>query len=323
MSTRHFSLVTPYRCLALPQLPVFAYTAAMWFFYATLTAFCWALINILDSILVHHYEKKPMALMWSQSMWSLPILLILSQMLPLESTWIPLLLAFGVIGYFGDVWFFHVLEHVDVSISNLAWALLSLFLAFAGFLFFGESWTLLQTLGALLTVIGTLVLLLFHQHVDIRHSIFLVVSLSLLYVPFYVMKKAAVDGGQNPAAVFFWLVLAREITSFSLPFFFPSVRRTAITAIRASWSFSLINACVIVTFFAAEYFGTLAYASGSLSLVAIVNNVQPFFVLGLAAFCSWFMPKRVPRELLSRQSVWIKICTFLVVFLGLALLVLH
>ncbi|MEQ1849460.1 MAG: EamA family transporter [Candidatus Peribacteraceae bacterium] len=295
----------------------------MWFLFAVLAAFCWALINVLDSILVHNYEKRPMALMWSQSMWSLPILLILSQLLPLESTWIPVLLLFGVIGYVGDVWFFHVLEHVDVSVSNLAWALLSLFLAFAGFLLFGESWTMLQTVGALLTVLGTLLLILFHQHINLKHAVFLILSLSLLYVPFYVMKKAAVDGGQHPAAVFFWLVLAREITSFSLPLLFPSVRRTAIKAIRANWSFSAINACVIVTFFAAEYFGTLAYASGDLSLVAIANNVQPFFVLALAGLFNWLMPRRVPKELLSRQSVWIKLCTFFVVFLGLALLALH
>lgn len=295
----------------------------MWFVYATISAFAWALINVLDSILVHHYEKRPLVLMWSQSIWSLPILLVISQFLPLETTWVSVLLLFGIIGYVGDVWFFHVLEHVDVSVSNLAWALLSLFLAFAGFLFFGESWTTLQTIGAVLTVSGTLVLILFHQHVDLRHAVFLILSLSMLYVPFYIMKKAAVDAGEHPGAVFFWLVFARELTSFTLPLFFPSVRRQAVATIRSSVSFSVINAVVILSFFAAEFFGTLAYAAGPLSLVAIANNVQPFFVLALAGLCLWLMPARVPKELLSRQSVTIKLGTFSIVFLGLALLALH
>lgn len=295
----------------------------MWFFFAVLTAFCWALINVLDSILVHNYEKKPMALMWSQSWFSIPILIVLAEIVPLQSDWIYILLLFGVIGYIGDLWFFHVLDHVDVSVSNLAWAFLSVFLALSGFLLFGEMWTPLQTLGAILIVAATLFLCVFHQHINFRHAMMLILSLSLIYLPFYIVKKVALDAGEPPATVFFWLILSRELCSFTTPFFFPTVRRTALRAIRSNWSFSVINCIVILSFFGAEYFGALSYALGPLSLVAIANNVQPFFVLGLAGMFVWLLPRRLPRELLTRQSITVKLGTFLVVFAGLALLTLH
>lgn len=292
----------------------------MWFTYAILVAFCWAVINVLDSILVHNYEKKPMALMWSQSMFSLPILLVLSQIVPLETSWLWILLLFGIIGYVGDLWFFHVLEHVDVSVSNLAWALLSLFLALAGFLIFQDTWSTYQTIGGLLVISGTLCLSFFHQHLNLKHALFLILSLSLVYVPFYVVKMMAIKAGELPVTVFFWMVLAREVSSFSLPFAFRTVRTTAFKAIRSSWHFSLINLIVILSFFLAEYMGALSYALGPLSLVAITNNVQPFFVLGLAGLCAWLIPTRMPKELLTAQSVWVKLASFLIVFTGLAFL---
>jgi len=292
----------------------------MWFLFAVLSAFCWAMINVLDSVLVHNYEKRPMALMWSQSLWSVPALLVLSQFIPLQSEWITVLIAFGVVGFIGDLWFFHVLEHVDVSVSNLAWALLSVFLAIAGFVIFGDVWTPHQTIGALLIIGATLFLCFFHQRINVAHVLWLIGSLSLIYLPFYIIKKMALDDGESPATVFFWLILSRELCAFTCPLFVRSARTAALNAIRSHHSFSAINAVVIASFFGAEYFGAVAYASGPLSLVAIANNVQPFMVLALAALFVVVFPRRMPRELFTRQSVTIKLGTFLVVFMGLAFL---
>jgi len=292
----------------------------MWFLFAILTALCWALINVLDSVLVHNYEKKPMSLMWSQSMMSLPILFVLSFFVPLETEWLWILLLFGIIGYVGDLWFFHVLSHVDVSVSNLAWALLSLFLALTGLLLLGESWEIHHVIGAVLIISGTLLLTFFHQHLNLTHVIWLITSLAVIYLPFYVVKKIALDAGELPSTVFFWMVLSREVSSFSLPFAFPHARRIAMTAIRSTWKFSAINICVIISFFLAEYFGALSYSLGPLSLVAITNNVQPFMVIGIVLVCLRLFPRAMPKELLTRQSLQIKLASFLIVFLGLAFL---
>ncbi len=290
----------------------------MWLFYVLLSTFAWALINVLDSSLVHNHEKKPMALMWSQSFFSLPILAVLAFILPLPTSWLPILLIFGIVGYAGDLWFFHVLEHVDVSITNIAWSILSLLLVASGFLLFGETWSILQTVGAALVISGALILSLYHQKVDLPRMLWLLTSLALLYLPYYIVKKMAIDDGVYPATVFFWMLFGREIFSFSLPWAFPKVRRIAQTAMRESWHFMGMNAAVITCFFLAEFFGALAYTTGPLSLVAIVSNIQPFIVIGLASLVAIFVPSKAPKELLSRQSVKLKLLCFLIVFAGLA-----
>ena len=178
----------------------------------------------------------------------------------------------------------------------------------------------MQSVGAVLIISGSLILSFYHQKVDLYRMLWLVTSLALLYLPYYIVKKMAIDDGVNPATVFFWMIFAREIFSFSLPWFFPKVRHIAINTMRMSWHFMAINAAVIVCFFLAEYAGTLAYKHGPLSLVAIVSNIQPFMVMGLAGLVVFFVPSKAPKELLTRQSVKLKILCFLIVFTGLALI---
>lgn len=60
----------------------------------------------------------------------------------------------------------------------------------------------------------------------------------------------------------------------------------------------------------------------SASLVSVVGNAQPFIVL----FFAWLMvriaPLSAPKELLTKQSVTVKIVSFTIVYSGLALIAL-
>lgn len=258
--------------------------------------------------------------MWSQALVSIPFLLVLAFVQPLENTWIPILLFSGILGYVGDLWFFHVLEHVDVSVSNIAWFIVSLLLAFSGLLFFGESWGFSQFIGALLVIVGALTLSFYHQKINLRHTLKLILILALLYFPYYLLKKIAIEHDQTPFSVFFWMIAGREMIAFSVPWFFPEVRKAAFLTMADSRHFMWMNAAVISAFFFAEYTGALAYASGPLSLVTIAGNVQPFFVLGLAGLVLRFAPSKAAKELFTRQSIQLKLSCFILVFLGLALL---
>ncbi len=292
----------------------------MWLLWSLLGVFFWAVVNVLDSVLVHRFTKHPFALMWSQSFVSIPILIVLAFFLPLDIPWIPLLFLFGMTSYAGDVWFFVTLKHVDVSVSNIAWSLLSLLLALSGVLFFHETWGLFQFFGAILIISGVLFLSCFHHTKQIRKTIGFVAMLALLYLPFYIVKKFAIDHGIQPASVFFWMLAGRELTSFSLPWFFPTIRRVAFAAFRESSNFFIVNFFVILSFFLAEYFGALAYQSGDLSLVAITANLQAFVVIALAWVLVKVFPHSPAKELLTTQSVIVKVISFSLVFIGLALL---
>lgn len=292
----------------------------MWILWTLLSVSAWAIVNVLDSVLVHRFERHPLALMWSQSLVSVPTIAFLSFFVPVATPWAGFLFLFGIIGYLGDVWFFHVLRHVDVSVSNIAWSILSLFLAIAGFFLFHEAWGSLQTVGAVLILGGTLLVSGLHTGVRMRHMLLLVCILASLYLPYYVAKKFAIDAGVLPLTVFFWMLAGRETLSFSTPLFFPRVRQAATRAMRASRSFMVVNASVIGLFLLAEFFGVLAYRSGPLSLVAITSNIQPFLVMALAWLIVRYRPTHAAKELLSKQSVAVKLASFSLVFLGLAFL---
>jgi drug/metabolite transporter (DMT)-like permease len=292
----------------------------MWLFFVLLGAAGWASVNVLDSVLVNRYEKSPMRLMWGQSFFSVPFLILLALTCDVATSWHWILLAFGIIAYVGDLWFFHVLEHVDVSVTNVAWSILSLFLSVAGFFMFKESWTLLQSVGAVLIVVGSLTLSLHNRHINAKSTLMLVTVLACIYLPYYIMKKTAIDAGIAPLTVFFWMILGRETLAFVLGWILPSIRRPTLALVKKMPSFSVINALVITSFIIGEFAGALAYARGPISLGSMISNVQPFMVIGFAWLLNRFLPSYTPKELLSRQSVILKAICFSVVFVGLALL---
>src|SRR3989344_6807264 len=127
----------------------------MWLLFAFLSTLMWALVNVLDSLIVRNYEKNPFVLMWCQSFFSIVFLAVFPLFVPVQfSSWTLSLMLFGAIGFIGDLWFFRVLRSADVSVTNAAWAILSIFLSIAGFLVFQESWTISQSAGSALVIGG-------------------------------------------------------------------------------------------------------------------------------------------------------------------------
>ena len=295
----------------------------MWLPFVLSSTLCWSLVNVLDSLLVHRYEKFPLVLQWSQALFSMPVLIVLFFTLDLKTSWTSLLFFFGMFIWLGDMWFFYVLSKLDVSVTNAAWPILSIFLSISGFVFFQESWTAVQCFGAAMILSGTFLLCLYHQHISLLRTLGLLASLALLHTPYYIVKKAALSDGQSVAAVLVWMMLGREVLSFSVPWIFPPVRRRIIPLLKKiDLRYFLLNASVIAFFFLAEYFGARAFASGPLSLVSVVTDIQPFVVIGLAWVTSRTAPAYAPRELLTAQSVGIKLLSFSIAFAGLALLAL-
>lgn len=294
----------------------------MWFWFQLSSLVCWSFINVFDSLLVHHYHRHPMVLGWNQSYWSLLILLLLVLLFGIPvSAWMAPLLVAGMVAYMGDVVFWRTLDLIDVSVTTIAWALLSLFLAIGGFVLFHESWTLLHTVGAVLALSGVGLLSLWHRKITSIRALLLLPLLALLYTPFYILQKSVLLQGDTVFAAFFWLILGRETTSFVLPWVVPSFRRQVIAYMpKLTLRFHALNAVVIAFFFGASYLTTLAYARGPISLVAMISNLQPFLVLFLAWMFVRLWPRKAPRELLTTQSVQVKLGSFAIVFLGLALL---
>lgn len=296
----------------------------MWLVFNLASVLLWSVVNILDSLLVRHYTKRPIVLSWVQSCFSVLLLGALAIVHPPHATaWIVVFLLGGIAGYLGDLLFWVSLDRIDVSVINLAWAFHALFLSLIGFAAFGEHWTLLQGVGALCVLCSVMFLSVRDRSILRWSSLFLLVGIAALYTPFYAVQKAGLAGGADFFAVLFWPVFGREVSAFLFPWLLPSARRDIRAAARGDACFFTLNGIVIALFFGGLYCSTRAFQVGTLSLVSIVSNAQPFFVLGLAWLCSAAFPRFAPRELLGARALWVKISAFAGVFVGLALLALY
>jgi drug/metabolite transporter (DMT)-like permease len=293
----------------------------MWLPFALASVFVWAMVNVLDSVIVAHYEQRPMILSWNQSLFSVSALLLFALAFRPQTHWFfPLLLA-GICGYGGDLLFWRALARIDVSVINLAWAFQAVILSITGFLLFAEHWTLLQTAGTCCVLGSILFLSGGRRHLLAWPALILLCCIALLYAPFYAVQKAALLHGIHFTSVFFWPLVGREGAAFFVPLLLPRTR----AIIRQTWRgrpplFHGLNAAVIALFFGGLYCSTRAFAAGPLSLVSIAANIQPFVVLALAGIWVLLLPRFAPRELLGSQAVWVKVAGFTGVFLGLALL---
>lgn len=293
----------------------------MWFPLTLASAFCWAWVSVFDSALVRQYEKHPLVLLWSQSLFTMPILLVLASLIDIRTPWWPVLAVGGLFAYLGDIFFFLMLDRIDASVANAAWSFLAIFLSVAGFLLFGESWSLQQASGALLILGGALFLALRHAHILHPKGMLLLLGNAVFYLPFLVARKAALLDHQSVGAVFFWALICRETVSCFGGMLIPSLRRQTFSLVtRVPGRFFLGGFIVVALFFLGEYFGTLAYAAGPVSLISIVGNSQLFLVILFGWLAYRLFPSFAPKELLDTHSVRAKLFSFTLVFAGLALL---
>jgi multidrug transporter EmrE-like cation transporter len=293
----------------------------MWFPLTILSAFLWAVINVGHSTIVARYHKTPWILMWVQTCLSMVFLMLIALHGSVSTSWMGLLFLVGLLAYVGDLFFFWILDRLDVSVVNAAWAIGSLALSIVGFTFFHEAWSPSQFLGSLLIIGGVLFLSFFHAHVTFRSTIVMLVGLALCYLPLAVVRKAAMLAGQPVLPVLFWLILGRDLVGFLFPLFSKQKRTSMFNVLsRCPPTFYILSALTLCSFYGAELVMTLAYRVGPVSLISIVGNIQPFFVLALGAFLLRYLPSFAPKEFFSLRSTSIKLLSFSIVFLGLALL---
>ncbi len=293
----------------------------MWFSLTILSAFFWAVINVGNSILVAKYHKNHFFLNWTQTFFSTVILLGIALTHDVSTPWVPILLPCAVIAYIGDVFFLWILDRLDISVVNAAWAILAIFMSLAGFLLFHEIWTPLQFVGASFVLIGVLIISFFHAHISFPRTLLLLGTLALLYVPSYVARKAALNAGEHIVPVVFWLIFGRDVFGFLWPTLHPTRRREFLRILPTCRpSYFLLAFLVVACFFLAEYSLAVAYSTGPVSLISVTGNVQPFFVIFLAGLTVRFVPSHAPKELFTLRSTGIKLASFLIVFFGLALL---
>ncbi len=291
----------------------------MWFFYALIATVAFALVNVVDSMIVEHMEAHPLRNQWCQSFGGVLMLSAAAPFLSLNITWMTPLLIAGAVGVLADLLFLYTIHHIDVSLVNIAWALQALIITAMALVFFHEHWTSYESIGAVI-ILGTIVVLsLSHAQFSWR-AVALLGGIALLNAQYYLLQKYVLLQGADIVSAAYWGLAGREVCSFLIPWLIPSFRGQLAPLRDKKLPFFVMMAAAASLFFFAITMATFSYQAGPASLVSVVSNVQPFFVIGLAWVFSILTPRFAPKEELSRASVTAKIVAFISVFFGLALL---
>lgn len=280
-------------------------------------------MNVVDSLLVRHYQKNPFVLGWFLSGISLAMLFLVTVFADIASPQMWWILLAGVTGWIGDLVFYRTIRELDVSIANIGWSIMAILMGIAGFFLFDERWSAYQLMGAALVIGGIVFLSLWHRKIENPKSLLWLVALGSSYVPFYIFQKEFLLQGVPLVPVFFWMFIGREVTTMAIPLLIPSLRRNIIGyASEAPLSFYLWSTLAIFLFMVGNFLTSAAFAVGPASLISVVGNAQPFIVLFFAWILVRIAPRTAPKELLTKQSVTVKIVSFGIVFSGLALIAL-
>ena len=296
----------------------------MWLFFALLAVSFWALDNVVSSILVKCYEKNEIVLSWTVGVLHLFFLFVLViffwPKLIIDPYWIVIFFLVGAFSYTGWILFYYVLKHVDVSVTNAAWAMLAIFVSIGGIVFFHETWSITQTVGIVLALSGVFILSYWHRHVSVRRTLFLLSILGLINALFFLVQKAALLSGINTFAVFLYPFATASIVAIIFPVF--TKHRSAVIKRCKNLNFWYLFLCSFIAIISTVGFYSMvkAYSLGPASIVVMAENIQPFIVIFFAFIATRLFPKYAPRELLTTQSVQVKLVSFCIVFVGLALL---
>ena len=301
-----------------------AYTPRMWIVFSLLSSASWASTNIVDSILVHRYEKHPQVLMWFVGVIRIATLIVFALLFPIFTEQWYLAFAAGMIIYTVAVFYLYILRSVDTSITQSAWAIESIYVSIFGFFVLAERWSVIQSIGAVLILLGVFGLCYWHRSISVKRSLFYLCLLALMTAPSDIILKYTLDHGSPYVQTLFWYICGTSCFAAIAPLFRPAtckqIRHVLATAPVHFYTFNVYNITISMVGFATM---VKAFALGPLSLVTIATNIQPFLVILFSGLLMRTRLIHIPNELLSKQSIGVKLACFTLSFTGLALLVVN
>ena len=294
---------------------------AMWLVFALAAPAFFGATNVFGSLFMNRYERHPIVYLFYEGILMWIPLLLLPLFVDVRSSWMGMMLLATFVAYIGELFYFYVLGRIDVSVVNACWAVLTILVSIGGYLLFAERWSLLQTIGASLILSGVFFLSYWHRHVSVLRTMCLFFAVGIFFLPMILVQKAALEQGAGVLSVTYWSIAGRNIPNVIVPLFRAEWREGVLSLYRRTGvDFLLLVSSSILVWFLGVYCSVYAFELGYISLVQTVGNVQPFFVMFFAWLVVRFTPTYAPRELLTAQSVSVKLTSFAIVFLGLALL---
>lgn len=288
-----------------------------WFYIALLSPALFAVVNIIDDNLLRSVYKTPFFGAIISGLFSLlPLLSLFFFPLTIVS---PLILLLGLsAGFLTTVYYLFYFKALEVEFPSVVIALFSLtpvLVPFLAFLLFRESLTQNQYIGFVLILGGSFAI----SAIDVKRfkfskALYPILIASVLYAVIAILQKGVYENvdffsgymyfamGMGLGAVFF-MTFFREGRRFGKEFNTKFKKWIGV--------FVLVELIGI----AAEFTMNLAISLGPVSLVKVIEGIQPMYVLIFAILFYRLFPKYL-REALAGGKIK-KILFMIVMLVGL------
>jgi len=295
-----------------------------WFFIGLLPPALWSVTNHIDKYLLGRYFKGGGvgALMVFSSLIGLLLL-------PIIAIWHPEVLSFsqnsiliainGFLYILAVLPYFYALQKDEASIAVPLFQLIPVFSYVLAYFVLSETLTNFQMFGGLLIVLGAIGISLDlneGKKIRFKKEVFWLMMLSSLIfaLNFLFFKYFAIQSSFWYTS--FWEYVGFAVFAFLLMVFVKSYRKQFIEVMKknrvAVLSLNGINEVINIIAKVSFNFASLL---APITMIWIVNGLQPFFVFGYGVILTLFFPQ-VSQESLVKKHLFQKIIAIVVMFAG-------
>lgn len=286
-----------------------------WFLLSISAALFWAVVNLLDKILVIEHIKSQWTRLILDSLVGLTSCLLIYSIGILSKATIDIILLSilaGILLFGFNYLYYKALETADVSVTAVLLQTLPIFTAVWGYLFFGELFSKIVYSGIALVILGAILSniefdkLGFHKIIGGKNwdaaVLYIMPGIFLVSIN-YALQKYILTFTNN-WTVFFWgRIGAFILTSFFLVAsrnvrndFIQTIKKTKLPPLLMLSGVEWLNLLAIFLIIS-------AYSLGPVTLVATVSAIQPLFVIIIMITFSVIRKKSILSDFSNNKKV--------------------
>ena len=300
-----------------------------WFFIALGAPFLWALTNIFDQYLVAKYSTGTRGsgglVLFSSLIGifiALGVFLFGFSVLDISLLDKFLLLLIGGIKIAWIILYLFTLEIEDIS-SVVPWFMtIPIFGYILGYLFLGETLSITQQLGSLVTLLGVFLISIDFskgkKQVKWRPALYMLSACLLVSISGIIFKYVTAGGDFWVSS--FWEYLGLGVVGVVIYIFVPKYRDEFMQMNRAGGvKIFTLNTVSEVFATVGDFLTNFALLLAPVAMVYLVGSFQPAIVLFLTLLTTKFFPSIV-KENLERNILFPKILAIVIITIGSAIL---
>lgn len=298
-----------------------------WFFIALGAPFLWALVNIADQYLISKYsdrekEHSSGGLVLFSSLIGLGIATIIylfvDNVFIVSSNDILILVFTGFLTVTWIILYLYALEVEEVS--NVApWFLtVPMFGYVFGNIFLGETLAINQIIGAIITIIGMILISIDFsgekKRIKYKPAIYMLVACVLVAISGILFKYVTVEN--NFWVSSFWEYAGLGLTGLVLYVFVPKYRREFMHMNNTGGrKIFFVNTASELATISGNLLTNFALLLAPVTMVYLVGSFQPAIVLGLTLLGTKFFP-HIVKENITRKILIPKIIAIFILIVG-------